>query len=561
MAQAHLTITGPGGTRRAELDARGVVLGRDPACSVPLDDPLVSRHHARIFQDPFGRWIVEDLGSRNGVWVDGGRVRAHALAPGEKIEIGSSAIHLAHEGERQIDADPWLSAGLTVEVDPAVTQLSTAPRGQAIDEALSQARLRQLNRITESLESLASSAELYPAVCRILSDRAGSAAVVLRLPPAEETTGGAGESARPKVLSCGRDGSDHPDGPVDLHLSRRVLESVRSSGSAVLAGSFRHGRSGRDLALTQSDPDRPRAVCCAPIAQSGDGLDALYLDLPAEAAAPDLLEFTQAVARHVALVRRGLLLAEERADRKALDRQLELAREIQSKLTPPATSAWPGAEVAVHYQPAMWVGGDYCDVWPLEDGRLAFAVGDVSGKGLPAAMVMTNLQAALRTTLSFCRDPSEVMDRLSRHLETHLPEGLFVTMVLGLLDATSGRLECVNAGHILPVLRSPGGEARDLGRPRNPPLGVGGASYSAEQAHLGGGAALVVVTDGITETRSPAGEEFGVDRLRSVLAADGGGTGAPSGGRLLSAVTRATEDFRQSLPPHDDVTALVIVRR
>ena len=487
--------------------------------------------------------------------------------PGEKIQIGSMTLHLSGGGEGQIAADPRLGEGLTVEVDPTVTQVSTGPRGMAAAEALTEARLRQLNAITEALGELAASSELYPAICRVLSQRPDAAAVVLRLPPPATPLPDA-----PAILSCCMGGHDLEAGPVNLRLSRRVLESVRTNGGAVMAGSFRGRRKEEHAELTLTDPDRPRAVCCAPIAQSGAEWDVLYLDLPADAASPDLLEFLRAVARHVAVARRGLLLAEERADRKALDRQLAMAREIQAKLTPAASAEWGGVEVAVHYEPAMWVGGDYCDVWPLEDGRIAFAVGDVSGKGLPAALVMTNLQAALRTTLSFCRDLPEVMGRLSRHLEAHLPEGMFVTMVLGLLegregmdDGREGLLEFVNAGHILPLLRSAAGEVSELGTPRNPPLGVTSRPYEMESLRLPAGAGLVVVTDGITECLSPAGEEFGVEGLRKTLAAATRETapadGQRSGQDLLSAVTRATAGFRQTLPQHDDVTVLAIVRK
>jgi serine phosphatase RsbU (regulator of sigma subunit) len=559
--QTLLTLSGPGGTREVPLDARGLVMGRDPACGLPLDDPLVSRQHARLFQDPFGRWIIEDLGSRNGVWVGGRQIRAHALAPGEKMEVGSTVLWLSSDSQRQISADPRLGDHVTVDVDPTVTQVSAAPRGggAAAAEALSESRFRQLNQITEALGEVAASDELYPAICRVLSDRPDAAAVVLRLPPVEKELPSA-----PAILSCGMSGREHPEGPVNLHLSRRVLESVRSASAAVMAGSFRGRREGEHLGLTLTDPNRPRAVCCAPIGDSGGEMDVLYVDLPSEAAAPDLLEFTQAVARHLAMARRSLLLAEERGDRKALDRQLAMAREIQSKLTPAAATTWPGAEVAVHYEPAMWVGGDYCDVWTLEDGRLAFAVGDVSGKGLPAALVMTNLQAALRTTLSFCRDLPEVMGRLSRHLETHLPDGMFVTMILGLLDCGSGELQCVNAGHLLPLIRGPEGDVSELGQPRNPPLGVPAGAYEVESLRLPAGAALVVVTDGITESQSPAGEEFGVAGLRLAVAgarANSPSPTRPGGADLLQAVTKAAGAFRQTLPQHDDVTVLAIVRK
>jgi len=113
---------------------------------------------------------------------------------------------------------------------------------------------------------------------------------------------------------------------------------------------------------------------------------------------------------------------------------LSLAHDIQVQLTPKEINGNLGTDVAIFYKPAMWVGGDYCDIWTLEDESMAFAIADVSGKGLPAAMIMANLQAALRTTMRFCRDLSSVTEYINRHLVKNLTMGRFVTLFLGLFN-------------------------------------------------------------------------------------------------------------------------------
>ena len=216
----------------------------------------------------------------------------------------------------------------------------------------------------------------------------------------------------------------------------------------------------------------------------------------------------------------------------------------------------PGVEVAFHYQSAVWVGGDYCDVWPLEDGRLAFAVGDVMGHGLAAAMVMANLHAALRTMMSFCSDVSEVMDRASRHLGQHMPEGMFVTLFLGLYEPDTGRLEYVNAGHPPPLGVRPAGPVMVVEGARNRPLGVIEGSFSAGTTAIDPSAGLVIVTDGILEAPSPGGERFGGERLREIL--EVGPT--DSAEAMVNTVATSVADFRQSLPQQDDITVFALLR-
>jgi sigma-B regulation protein RsbU (phosphoserine phosphatase) len=267
-----------------------------------------------------------------------------------------------------------------------------------------------------------------------------------------------------------------------------------------------------------------------------------------------MLDFVHAVAKQASLARKSLLLSEAKAERRVLDRQLDLAREIQSNLSPSNLVQVAGVDTAVFYKPAMWVGGDYCDMWPLGDGLVAFAVGDVSGKGLAAAMVMSNLQAALRTTMSFCTDLDEAVEHIDKHLSKTIPEHMFKTMFLGVFNPGDCKLQYVNAGHILPVVMRVGGPAADLGRPVNPPVGLAIGTFQAKQETIEPGAKVVVVTDGITEVVSPEGEEFGQHRLRQALESSSGS----SAEETVGAVTSAARRFRGDLPQQDDITVFAL---
>jgi len=352
---------------------------------------------------------------------------------------------------------------------------------------------------------------------------------------------------------------DNPDDSTDryaanLCLSRRVLEAVRSTGNAVLATSI---HSEAEITLTIIDEHTPRAVICAPVSDVTDTVDLLYLDLPINTTTPDTFEFVKAVSRQIILTRKALILMQVKAERSILDDQLSLAQKIQAELTPTILQDVPGVDLALYYKPAMWVGGDYCDVWFLKDGHLAFAIGDVSGKGLPAAMVMSNLQAALRTTMSFCSELSKVMKHVNLHLIQNLPEGMFVTLFLGLLDPSTGTLEYVNAGHLQPLIIQPQSTVVPLGQPDNLVLGISDVSFRTNVETIQEAAGLFVFTDGITEARSSDDEEFGVKRVMNLLKT----SGERSAKRIVDLVTKAVDDFRQSRPQQDDITIFTLFNR
>jgi len=551
MAEARLTVSGPGGPREVVLQSKGFTIGRHPACDLILESDEVSRHHARIFQDPFERWIIEDLDSRNGVWIGAQRIKAKAILPGDQIQIGPFFLSLAETLDRQIEPDP--SVTMTVLTREHADQGEMRFGRKTGGQVLSQSHVRQLNRITDRLAELNSAATLYSEVCCLLAESPMSVALVLRLPPPAVPL-----PDSPQIVACqfGRSGEGlSATGLENMHLSRRVLEAVRSSQNSVMATSHRTAEA--QLQLTIIDTTGPRSVFCSPVSETTSVMDVLYLDLPGDHASDETFDFVQAVARHVDLTRRSLLLSERNAERRVLEHQLALARKIQSSLVPTDIAEVSGVDIAICYQPAMWVGGDYLDIWSLSDGRLAFAIGDVMGKGLPGALVMTNLQAALRTTTEFCTVPDEVIQHVDRHLRRHLESQMFVTMVLGIFDPSSGELEYVNAGHLLPLIIKDPHSVSPLGEPRNPPLGVAEVKFKKDRQTLAPGWGLLAVTDGITEARSPQNDQFGEARVEQVLT----GTRFLSARQIVHAVASAAADFRKPHPQQDDVTLLAILNR
>ena len=549
MAEAILTVTFDDEVSEVVLNPRGMIIGRSGDCDIVLDNEKVSRQHARIFRDPFGRWLVQDLDSRNGIKVNGLRVEVYAILPGEVVAIGPFSLGIAggaaDEGGSDIQSVTSLA---TITEDDPQTEVLYAD--EARDARLSRGRLKSLGVIGQRLASLTDVSMLYPELCYATARIPGSAAIVLRLSDCEEL---------PQILACHIGGmpkyaSNNSAGAVPL--SRRVVQALASKRRPVMATNA----SGVDgaMMLTITDESRPRTVYCCPLCDSGTIMDALYVDVPSDSAMPDDFDFLQAVARQVSMAKNVLVLAEARGRQELIERQLDMACQIQAKLLPGDLDDITVVDIAARCEPAMWVGGDCCDVWELPDGRLAFALGDVCGKGLPAAMLMSNLQAALRATASFCDDLGQLVQQVAVQISRNMAEGMYITLFVGFLETDTGQLQYLNAGHLQPLILSGDGEVRRLGEPSNLPIGpisVDGPRFKAARETLAPGISLVVVSDGITESVSDKCGLFGANRLEECLKTCGSLSAAETVGRII----QDAADFRGSAPQNDDVTVLCLV--
>lgn len=239
--------------------------------------------------------------------------------------------------------------------------------------------------------------------------------------------------------------------------------------------------------------------------------------------------------------------------------ELDIARRVQSGLLPAREPSVPGFDIAGTCLPANEVGGDYYDYFPFEDGHFGLAVGDVSGKGIPAAFCMTLTKGFMEVAAANTREPDRVLTTANGYLRQHLARGTFVTMAYALLDPEALTLRCARAGHNPPaVLRS--GLAPTFVLPSGTALGAAEDArfaelMSTEQLVLDRGDAVVFYTDGVTEAMSTNGEQFGEERLLETLARLHDGRPARAlADALVEAVTLHARDAEQ----HDDITVVVV---
>jgi sigma-B regulation protein RsbU (phosphoserine phosphatase) len=244
-------------------------------------------------------------------------------------------------------------------------------------------------------------------------------------------------------------------------------------------------------------------------------------------------------------------LAQER-----LKKDLEFARTIQKGFLPSSPPRAPGWNFAAQYRPAQEVGGDFYDFIPLSEDQMGVLIGDVSGKGVPAALYMARLMSDFRFYATALSSPGEVVGQINQILVERSRRGMFVTLCYILLDLAEGKLTMVNAGHLSPLIRKSSGRVVPLEGTADTPLGILEDQTFAEiHSGLESGESLALITDGIIEAKNREGAMFGEKRLKRTMASDCR-TASKSAGLILDGVIR----FSKGAPQHDDLT-LVCLRR
>jgi len=263
---------------------------------------------------------------------------------------------------------------------------------------------------------------------------------------------------------------------------------------------------------------------------------------------------TFALLLSLALV--NLLMLLEVADRLTLKGELEIAREIQLAMLPRGTYSTADVEIFGITRPANTVGGDFYDVLPLPDGRVIVTVGDVAGKGSPAALLMALLLAVLRTLVDERLDPAPLVERLNAQICRHSPASRFITLFYAVYDSASGNLTYVNAGQNPPLIRRHDGTCDRL-TATGVALGMfEGSTFVAESTRVSPGDLVVLYSDGITEAEDPAGRPLEEAGLEAILARHASDTPAELGVKVLAAVERYANRSRFG----DDLTILLLRR-
>ena len=313
MAATRLEIVGPNGRDTELLDPRGVTLGRGSNCEVLLDSDTVSRQHARIYQDNYGRWIIEDLGSQNGVIIDGERIKSQVILPDRQISIQPFTLRLLEESSTQSAPITSTHATKMSVIDKGLEEKVVSYRPDR-SVTLSPTLIGDLNEFRSALLKLTNPSELYGQACRRLGRMLDTLVVVVRLPSGTEPL-----LKTPEMMACCF-GTDEDQEAIErtssLHFSKRVLEAVRSTDSPVMASSG--PSSDKKLQLTIVDEHEPHLVFAAPVNDMGQSVEALYIDILERKSPEQMFDFVEAVASEINFVQKSLYLTELTKQEKAL---------------------------------------------------------------------------------------------------------------------------------------------------------------------------------------------------------------------------------------------------
>jgi sigma-B regulation protein RsbU (phosphoserine phosphatase) len=536
---AWLQVEGPAGPHRAEVTRHTMVVGRTPRCDLVIDDASVSRVHARIRRHG-ADCVIEDLNSRNGTFVNGRRIREPTrLADGDRIVLGQNVAAVFH-------AVPEAAGDAAAADDESLERTSIVPPSLVgTIEVHPEAKLRAVVEIARTLcgtlrlEDLL--AELLDALLRIFP-QADRSFVLLR----DRATGRLVSTA-----ARARDGTSS-----EAQVSATIVERVLRTGQGVV--SVDAGEDTRFDASRSISRLHIRSVLCAPlVGRSGvaAGVIQLHSERGGTSFTGEDLDVLAAVAGMAALAVENVRMHEDLRARERLARELDLAREVQLGFLPPHPPRIPGYSFDATYLPAASVGGDYYGFVPLPDGRLVVAVGDVSGKGMPAALLMARLSSDVRSAALATSDPVEAVESVGCSLAEAAGDDRFVTLLYMVLDPSEHTLVVVNAGHLPPLLRRRDGRIEEFGEDAaGLPLNVlpGRAGLRPAVTRLEPGSVVLAVTDGITEATDRQGNVFGLDRLRALLVRSGDAPEATS-----RRVVDAVRTFTGSEGLADDVTLVV----
>ncbi|MEO8129708.1 MAG: SpoIIE family protein phosphatase [Bryobacteraceae bacterium] len=542
---SELLISGPDGhSRTVPLTSERISLGRSSTNELCYpDDSGLSRQHL-VFERNGDSWVVRDLDSKNGTQVNGARIKGtHVLQPGDRVSAGHLTIQQkTNEPPTTMKTVFFVSessspVSTTVETNlEGVLGAEKGANGAAVLTGLNS--IQALIRAGQELSSHRPLAELFPLILDLSISAVGATRGLLMTLEKDELVAQAAHGN-------------------DFQISRAVRDRVIKEKASLLVqdAQFDADLAGRHSIVMQG----MRSILAVPLQTRDRVIGLIYVDTQ------NLIRpFTQedlnllTVMANVAAIRiEQARFAEIEQNERIFARELAQAAEIQRGLLPATSPQVAGVDVDGRNLPCHGVGGDYYDYFPYPDGRIGLVVADVAGKGMPAAMMMSNMQAHMQVYTETFREPAEVVARLNKSLAARCPGNRFITFFLGLLDPATGEMTYCNAGHNPPILVRKDGTSEQLAG-GGMILGIfGSAEYENHKVTLQEGDLLALFSDGITEACQPTlEEEFGEERLTKLLVEN---LTAPSSVVIEKVMERlnawgAGESFA------DDVT-LVVVRR
>lgn len=536
-----------GASRRVVLDKERFTIGRSRENDVFLPDQWLSRHHAEVRSRGTG-YVLVDLGSKNGTLLNGTRLAGEqALREGDLITLGEHRLTFSHAVSDETD-DDIEPIGTRIFPAKEISDVVTKPVEDPGELVRQNRLLRTLSQAASDLLIHRSLDELFERILELLMEAV----------PAERAAILIVEVASPHpIIKASKSRAGAPITKVSRSIARRALEERVS----LLLPNLLEDQAFKtqDSILTSGI----RSALCAPLWFTGESADRdaviglVYMDSMqrSHSFTEDDVRVVTAVANIAAVQIENARLLEENIEKRQLEDDMRKAAEIQQRLLPGKPPDVPGYDVAGSNHPCRTVGGDYFDYLLLNPDRLYLALGDVSGKGTGAALLMTVLRAAVRAHWTEF-EPAEAVGRINRTVCQNIPDGKFATFAMARLEPSTGELIYVNAGHNPPILARADGRLEELTE-GGMVLGMfDPVPYVHGCARLEKGDTLVIFSDGVSETWDKAGEEYGEARLAQAVKRDRGLTAAAIEANILTEI----DQFSGGAKATDDRTLIVLKR-
>ena len=549
-SEAVLEVISPDGARKyVRVTQTPFLIGRgaETGNHLQLTDRRISRNCAAIVMEA-NRYYLEDRGQRRGMFINQEKAESRQLNDGDVITFGIE------------DSYQVIFRAATGTSDEAIPQLLTRIDHMTSSESAG-GGLRKLNMLLEATSLLHSQLPLDSVLAKMIDHAIAVTDADRGL--LEEAEAGRPENLRVRLAR--RSGGQRLP-PESMTPSQTAIQLAMKQGSPVITEDLAQAEMNLQAAASIVAQGL-RAVVVIPLYASsravteGTGVDVrrgvflgvLYLDSKRPTAFTKLdRQILDALAADAASILDNARLVERERERQRLEQEINIARDIQQALLPKNFKDYPHLAVSGVNFPCLSVGGDYFDVFPLDDKRTAFLLADVSGKGLGAALLTTMLQGAL-SGMTLGTDPARTFNHVNRFLCDHAEVGRYATMFFGILDE-AGKLEFINAGHPSPILMRQG-RAEEAFTEGSFPVGlVPEAEFATATLQLEPNDTLFLFSDGVTEAMDPDEQLYGVPRLVEVLE---GKTDLPLD-EIQKTVLESVENFARGARQADDLTMLVV---
>lgn len=533
-----------------DLSEYPVRLGRHPDCTIQLDSNMVSRFHAQLVEKD-EQIMLEDLGSGNGSFLNGKQLTAQTpvnLKNGDRIKLGPMKFRFEDDSASDSQAGKF-TVGFELNEETSSTIMgSAAAGGYGLLDVRPEDKLKGILKINRALAGTVEVRNISPKILDTLFEifpQADRGSILIR------------ESPGAPLIPVAQ---KHRDINTDetVRLSRTILEKVLEDKTGVLSADA--ANDSRFSASESISNLTIHSMMCVPMLDFEEkpfGVINLDTQNPMKRFTDDDLQLLLAVASQAANAYENARLLVTYMAKQKQDKEMDIARGVQHALLPSKLPQVHGYQFYASYDAAQAVGGDYFDCFMIGDDKVCVSFGDVAGKGVPGALIMSRISSVVQNTMSFTDDVSVAIHRINDHMCHNMVEGRFVTYILGVIDLKKHVITLTNAGHMSPVIKKPDGSIEEFSDDIiGIPVGImEGYPYEVVERKIEPGEIFTLITDGVDEAMNPKGDLYSKERVVEFV--KNGPTDPAELGKDLLADVRAHADGR---PQNDDITIMVFGR-